>query len=429
MADEGNESEDYYDSQDSMDDDDYDDSDSDAELDDIDMEELEEMAASTARSLFMVQMQLATQNAAEVEESFGTDQRSPHEKWQDLLAHLSKTKVLKITDKDTTDMTMDDLQKTSPLLDDLMSGIRQHSGLTHAILGGRFLQSFQEKQSLLFEAIWKTHCHTLTYLKLGSKEIPASLLDIGGLLSILCAPSAGPQPLVNFNLTEMELNSFVIDSPERIDALQAALCRASSLKQINLLGIEISADVKKTGLMDQIFNTLAHLAPLDECRICCVNSSPFPLITATCLEETLTKKPKWWRLGLDGVGLDDDHCRVMAKAMTNEKCKAGDLLSLTLNPAITHEGFDELFSILFQKQRMGLVKVDNPTWQANFDLVRSMNNLHSRLDYLEKSGSYASRIRWLEWLAKLSQITWEDEAHKVNYLWFTILERPDFVHL
>eukprot|EP00527_Entomoneis_sp_CCMP2396_P007964 CAMPEP_0198151416 /NCGR_PEP_ID=MMETSP1443-20131203/55532_1 /TAXON_ID=186043 /ORGANISM="Entomoneis sp., Strain CCMP2396" /LENGTH=431 /DNA_ID=CAMNT_0043817065 /DNA_START=52 /DNA_END=1344 /DNA_ORIENTATION=+ len=414
-----NDNENVDDFDDDMDDDSLDDSDddSDAELDNISMGELEEMAAITARSLFMVQMQLANRNAAEAEGNLATDSRGPIEKWQELLANLNKVKVLKITDADTRDMTIDDLKKTNPVLDGLLAAIRQHSGLTHVILEGAFLKSFQDKQRILYQAIWTTHCRTLTYLKLGSKSSPPSILDISSLLSILKAPT-GPNGSVQMNLTEIELSSFSIQSAEHVHSLQAALGHGSKLKQINLLGIQIAPESKSVGLIDELLRTVAGLSALDECQFSCVESSPAPLISSSCLSEALAKKPKWWRLGLDGVGLNDEHCRTIAKAMSNDTCKAGDLLSLARNPSITNAGFSELFSVLFQKQRMGLVKVDDSAWQANFDLVRSMNNLHGRLLYLEeRSGSYASRLRWLDWLAKLSQITWEDEAHKVNYLW------------
>lgn len=391
----------------------------DSELDDISETELEEMAASTRRSLFMVQMQLANQQGTEVE-TIEIDKRSPAERWQDWLSNLQRGKVLKIVDSDAHDMSMDKAPQQSSIFHELTNAIIVHTGLTHVILGGAFLRCFREKLSNLYEAIWTKHCHTLTYLKLGSDDHDPANLDLSSLLK------AFNGRLDQMNLTEMELVCFSLDNKEVVTLLQTVLRGASKMKQLNLLGIHVSESAKVAGLMDPILETAAQIKSLDECRLSCTSSSSLTLLTTTCLAKAMESKPKWWRLGFDGLGLHDSHCQVIAQAMSNQSCKAGDLLSLTRNPAITQEGFQKLFSILFQKQRMGLVKVDDQTWQANFDLVRSMNNLHGRLTFFE-GGIYASRIRWIEWLAQLSKINWEDEKHIQNYLWFTILERPDFV--
>ena len=95
---------------------------------------------------------------------------------------------------------------------------------------------------------------------------------------------------------------------------------------------------------------------------------------------------------------------------------------------------------------MGLIKVDDKNWEGQFDLVRSMNNLHNRLDFVvslpDSAGtvprargqykakcSFASREKWMEWLAKLGTgLAWEDDKHRINYLWFTLLEKPEFIY-
>jgi hypothetical protein len=87
-------------------------------------------------------------------------------------------------------------------------------------------------------------------------------------------------------------------------------------------------------------------------------------------------------------------------------------------------------ALFFRKRRMGAVKLDNGgEWDAKFDLVRSMNNVHCRLDHiLGDQGAYRNRFAWSEWLAKLNAVGWEDEKHKLNYVWFTLLEKPDFCY-
>lgn len=254
-------------------------------------------------------------------------------------------------------------------------------------------------------------------------------------------------------LTELELCSVTIDSINAVTSLVAVLSCATRLKQLNLLGLSVSIAADNEALqqwqwqkqsnhllLDPILSTVSKLADFDECRLSCGTPSSNPLISASCLHQVLSHKPKWWRLALDGLGLDDQHCHVLTQALCQESCRFGDLLSLTMNPAVSRIGWNQLFDALAHKQRLGLVKVDDKSWQATFDLVRSMNNIHGRLQFLEvgrgggggeKGGTtttYASRERWIEWLAKLSQISWEDDAHKINYLWYTLLEQPDYIH-
>ncbi|KAL7565070.1 hypothetical protein ACA910_005080 [Epithemia clementina (nom. ined.)] len=468
---------------DSSDEDDEDDED--AELDDISETELEEMAASTQRSLFMVQMQLANQRAAEEEaqrnagimeiEEEEEEQANvnPLDRWQDFVDAIARSKVFKVTDADCKDIIIKNIAANHlhpmQVVSDLMATITspQASGFTHIMVGGEFLNVIKDQQRNLFQALWARHCSTLTYLKIGtnttSKGLPPvaqGILDVESLFTILKMPPPPlqlqpqqpfvqplPSPSSQFNhsganssllLTEMELCHITITSSDQIVSMVEVLNCATSLKQLNLLGLEVGCDTlyqhqrqqqyQQGGLiLDPILAAVAELPQVDECRISCRAPSSIPLISSSCLAQVLAVKPKWWRLGLDGVGLEDQHCQVLAQAMSHEYCKAGDLLSLTMNPAVSSLGWHQIFDVLFQKQRMGLVKVDDKSWQATFDLVRSMNNIHGRLNFLE-SGTYTSRERWIEWLAKLSQISWEDEAHKANYLWFTILERPDFVH-
>jgi hypothetical protein len=182
------------------------------------------------------------------------------------------------------------------------------------------------------------------------------------------------------------------------------------------------------GAFDPVLYAARDANLLDELRLTLQGSPwPMPLISKTALEDLLLHKKKWWRLALEGVGLDDTHCDVLATLFKrDDACKVGDLLSLKSNPAIHQSGYKAIFSVFFNKQRMGMIKVDNAAWEAKFDLVRSMNNLHGRLDYLQK-GVFQSRATWVEWLAKLGSLGWEDDKHKLNYIWYTLRERPEFI--
>ena len=133
------------------------------------------------------------------------------------------------------------------------------------------------------------------------------------------------------------------------------------------------------------------------------------------------------RMGLDGLGLDNRHVEVLSTALkSSPSCKMGDLLSLKENPNLTD--YSTLINVCSCKARMGLIQLDDPSWVATFDLVRSLNNLHRRLDYVvPDTGGYPNKSKWIDWLSKISTLQWEDDTHKINYLWHTLLEKPEYI--
>ena len=232
------------------------------------------------------------------------------------------------------------------------------------------------------------------------------------------------------HLTELELHNLVLQqNGGQVDAL-AAIVKASSLRQIYVFGIGVkgSTDV---GQLDSIFRALSFLQPLDELRLKGLGSPAVgSLVSSSALQELLLRKQKWWRLGLENMGICDDHCFVIADMFArNENCRAGDLLSLTSNPAVTQVGYEKMFTVFYRRGSMGLVNVDDPKWEAEFDLVRSMNNLHGRLEVV-MDGMLTSKKDWIDWASRIgTSSVWEPDSKKLNYLWFAIREHPGIVDL
>ena len=134
-------------------------------------------------------------------------------------------------------------------------------------------------------------------------------------------------------------------------------------------------------------------------------------------------------MALDGMGLTDEHMKILCAALKgSDACKMNDLLSLQNNPSVTSKGWDNLYKVCMYKQRMGLVLSDDATLNANFDLVRPLNNLHRRLEYLNAEGKYRSRQAWVEYLSVLGNLPWIGDARTINYLWFALLEAPKMIH-
>jgi hypothetical protein len=326
------------------------------------------------------------------------------------------------------------------LVAQITAAVAANRGLTHVILGRRVWQLLgassteQSLQRRLLQALSR-HAATVTYLKMGTEERDAPLCERPATTeALLHTWTAIPWSA----LTEIEVRGLVLSSPRHVERLTALVCQTPTLKQVNLLGffvhpalLEASDVVTTPPLLDGLLQAAAQVPGLDELRLSrCVtpDTTDIPaLVSPEVLQALLAAKPKWWRLGLDGLGLRDRHVQVLAQALVSAPaCKMGDLLSLTDNPHV--RDYASLLRVCSSKGRMGSVQVDDPSWVATFDLVRSLNNLHRRLDYVvPETGGYPNRARWMDWLSVVGNLPWQDEAHKLNYLWFTLLEQPDFV--
>ena len=340
--------------------------------------------------------------------------KTPTEMWNEYLN--GQAKVLKLTDACCAKFELRD----SNMANEVVQAIITNPGLTHVILGHRFIDLVDQIE--LFNAIATHHANTLTYLKL-NLEHGGSSLNVNAMLSTLTSTK---------NLTELELQNVTLQQTvERQVDMLARILQASSLRQIYIFGLDVEDDEKQLGTLDPIFHSLSSLEPLDELRL---EGSGNPItgsfVSVEALQQLLLQKQKWWSLGLDNMGLGDDHCAVIANMLArDEKCKVGDLLSLKSNPAITQVGYNNLFTVLYRKGRMGLVKVDDAIWEAEFDLVRSMNNLHGRLDVV-LDGMITSKMDWIDWISRIGASGgWEPDSKKLNYIWFALRDHPSILEL
>lgn len=398
------------------------------------------------------------------------DTRTPLERWRDYLTdiRIGKTRILKLTDMQfeqelqalpALSRSEEDQNNSASWIADLVTAVTAASMdegiLTHAMIGPKLLTLLGKEQKRLFSAV-ASHQTLSFFLVKGcnnSCSDEQTALEMDAVVEALGDHSTPA-------LSEMELEGIKFTSLESIQQWSHVLVgKRDTLRQINMIGITTLSKngALQTGWLDPIILALAPpsadvTTPLDELKLMGIGDddngaiSQKPTITAGALKTLLQYKKKWWRLGLDGLGLHDEHIRVLTTMFCrDESCKAGDLLSLLGNPAITAKAYQEFFEgCFFWKRRMGLIKVDDKEWEAQFDLVRSMNNLHNRLDYvvskrhspsMEDTGfntlkaGFGSRDKWVEWLVKLGTgLPWEDDKHRLNYLWFTLLEKPDFIY-
>ena len=341
-------------------------------------------------------------------------------------------------------------QQTVAIVEDLCNDLLRILSLDtvviqHVILGRVCLSLFStEQQTRLYQSLSTRHASTISFWKLGSDD---SMKQCGIATEALWNAMAGSGTWEN--LTELEIRGMRLESVNHVNAILRFIDKAPKIRQCNLLGMVLSETLLQTeGLWDPLIESVQAMPGFDELQLGVAvnhhkhtesNQSPkhmVSLVSPDVLQTMLTVKPKWWRLALDGLGLNDQHVQIIAKALkASPDCKMNDLLSIQDNPGITADGLQHLYTICCNhKQRMGLVLSDDPTWVATFDLVRPLNNLHRRLEYRKSGGdddgddnAYKSRAAWAEWLAVVANLPWIEDARKVNYVWYTLLEQPGLV--
>jgi hypothetical protein len=137
-------------------------------------------------------------------------------------------------------------------------------------------------------------------------------------------------------------------------------------------------------------------------------------------------------LYLNYLGLGDEHCKAVAELLVkHDGAPEGKLgqLSLERNPAIGQEGYEAILGLLNREHWIGEARVDDEIWHAKFDLVVEMNTKHGRGEFL-RDGVFDSQDDWLNCLERLAGVGENDEtedARRLNFLWYTLIEKPEFI--
>ena len=145
-------------------------------------------------------------------------------------------------------------------------------------------------------------------------------------------------------------------------------------------------------------------------------------------------KPHSSIIHLQNLGLEDEHCKVIAKLLApmNGQYPGRSLNDLWLkgNGAIGDAGYEALLGLLNRNHRIQAIKIDDSSWQETFDLVLHMNMKYGRCKFME-DGVFAVKAGWVDWLAKLTNLpSTQDEAEeslRANALWYTLRNEPCFI--
>jgi hypothetical protein len=247
-------------------------------------------------------------------------------------------------------------------------------------------------------------------------------------------------------LKSLELCGFKISSRSEVEQLARGLkARFGSLEVLLLEDIVLDVE-DTTGFLDPILLTLASVPgePRGELiyfRISCMEAAPNgasvvspEALGAFFAEEPITEPVEMPRrtFRLKNLGLNDDHCDVMAQELARRAdavLRPINALSLTGNSSIGQQGHAALLGLLNRRFDIDDIDVDDQKWNSTFDLVVFMNREYDSGRFL-KNGVFPSKAMWLNFLAELATTDhYCSEMKKLNSIWYTLVsahyEAPD----
>jgi hypothetical protein len=241
-------------------------------------------------------------------------------------------------------------------------------------------------------------------------------------------------------LTSLCLSRFKIGSRSEVEQLARGLkARVGSLKTLTLEKFVLDVE-DKTGFLDPILLALAPVfgeprGQLSSFSLSCEKSAlnrasiVSPEALGAFFAEEQIEMPSYAFLRFRHLGLNDNHCEVIAQELARDDAREVDELDLSFNPSIGQQGYVALLGLLNRTFDIINVRVDDHKWKKTFDLVIFMNLDHQRSCFLE-NGVFPSKAMWLNFLAELTSThyyDWSEQAQKLNAIWYTLREDPDLI--
>jgi hypothetical protein len=239
--------------------------------------------------------------------------------------------------------------------------------------------------------------------------------------------------LVN-RLRNLIIHQVVFSDQSEVERLADAVgAHGESLQFLTLHNYAIRVDENRAGFLDPILHAMrGRLQP----AIFSLGGNGPNLVTVEALRLYLLSAVEFnsenqRRLGLHNVGLGDDHCKVVADLLVqNDRAPDGEFgtLELDRNPGIGQQGYEAILGLLNRSHWIEKVCVDDKSWEAKFDLVAEMSK-HGRFEFL-RGGAFDSQVDWVNWLDRITGLGEDDgvdDARRLSFLWYTLIEKPEFV--
>ena len=320
-------------------------------------------------------------------------------------------------------------------------------------LEGKVLQLWTPAQQIaIYQALAARYSSTMTDLHLGIELDGAyGTYRANGLYGIPTEPFLSTLVSTTWpRLTSFEVGGIEISCTESLEHMvQFVQSISPALKTFYLLGIVVSPNMVTAygydngtpgeALLDPLlkaFGSCRQLSDLQLHRMVLDNETEkmtrTPLFSSQALLHLIQAKQAWWRLTLDGMGLQDSHLEVLGSQLLSSKdyrVNIAFFVSVRNNPRLSSTALASLYHICMNKREMCMVLSDDDNLNALMILVDPLNNFHKRLDYKDEDGNFPSVDQWFAWLQVLSNLRREDDAFKLNSIWVTLLEEPTMIAL
>jgi hypothetical protein len=94
-------------------------------------------------------------------------------------------------------------------------------------------------------------------------------------------------------------------------------------------------------------------------------------------------------------------------------------------------GYEAFLGMLNRGSAIEHIGVDDDGWTATYRTVADMNTKYGRCEFME-GGVFPDKVWWMDCVIRLGNVApaeeMEDfETRKLNYIWYTLVQKPDFV--
>lgn len=320
-------------------------------------------------------------------------------------------------------------------LDSIISGIQIQRQFSRVEIGYQFLAGMNESdQERLFRSVMVS---TETLVIEGNKDdeapgVPCSIIEIGALARAMALTGTEIPNSSDCRYKTLSVSNFSFkrnQDPQELACGIAQYSRRACIHALKLKNMSVSANMKH-GFLDELLLTLSKLSgnarslrlvltacnPTDSSRSLITDEALGDLINGREIESLL----------LSGLGMNNSHCRALAKLTrwTSEQQSEHETTDLDMrgNPDIGEEGLSLLTGMLNRKRLFSRILVDDKNWNANSELLIELNQHYGRLQYL-RDGAFPSKRDWVEFLDNIN----EDDETTLDRILVTVLDNPDLV--
>jgi hypothetical protein len=265
-------------------------------------------------------------------------------------------------------------------------------------------------------------------------EKPAITIHTSALLDALAD--------LNTSVQWLHLSNVDLSKQPDIEALSKVVAKQEKMSHLVLEHVEFPINCSKhdkdgaVGCLDPLLYAASCLKRLNFFGLSPrTPPSHSSLVSPKALRALVGKARTMRWLDLNGLGLNDSHCLAITDewlaSMHSVNVTGPDeqhYLNLTGNPAISAEGYSAFLSLLNRVSAVPF-NVDDKHWQAKLNLVSQMNRDYGRLEYMT-NGTFTSerhRLQWLQKLANLPSSSDKEERKHANFIWYELLEHPEFM--